>query len=415
MEMKLPSEALEAMGRLTDAGYEAYAVGGCVRDMLLGFEPKDTDIATDALPEQVKAVFAGFDTIDTGLKHGTVTVVIRRVPFEITTYRVDGGYTDRRRPDSVRFSRSLREDAARRDFTMNAIAYSPGDGGRLIDYYGGAKDIEQKTIRCVGDAEKRFKEDALRILRALRFMSALGFVIGPGTDAALRRAAPLAAAVSAERIYSELVKLLCGKAAEKVLLRYGDVAGTVLPELGAFRRQSPGLWEHTARTVGRVPAEAVPRLAALFCDAGGQAAESALRRLKADNAARRGVRAVLLAAGGDIRPEPAAIKRAFCRYSPQAVISAARLKEAGASAAGADAVAYGRAAALARDILARGECWSLAQLALNGRDLKALGVPEGEETGRILRVLLGDVIDGRAGNTRDELAARAKALISGEI
>ena len=182
-------QAAQAIRRLRQAGYEAWIVGGCVRDVLLGRTPTDYDLTTSALPEETEAVFAGERLIETGLQHGTVTVVLEGVPLEITTYRVDGGYTDARHPDGVTFTRSLREDAARRDFTINAMAYAPGEG--LQDFFGGQADLSAGVIRAVGEPDRRFQEDALRILRAIRFASVLGFELDPETDAAARRNAPL--------------------------------------------------------------------------------------------------------------------------------------------------------------------------------------------------------------------------------
>ena len=222
-------QAAQAIQQLQEAGYEAWIVGGCVRDFLLGRTPTDYDLTTSALPKETEAVFAGEKLIETGLQHGTVTVVLDGVPLEITTYRVDGGYTDARHPDGVTFTRSLREDAARRDFTINAMAYAPGAG--LQDFFGGQEDLSAGVIRAVGDPDRRFQEDALRILRAIRFASVLGFELDPGTDAAARRNAHLLTKISVERVFVELGKLLCGPGAGKILLAYPDILGVVFPEL----------------------------------------------------------------------------------------------------------------------------------------------------------------------------------------
>ena len=221
--------AARALARLHEAGFEAWLVGGCVRDMLLGCAPKDYDLATSARPEETKAVFQGETVLETGIRHGTVTVLLEGMPLEITTYRVDGAYSDARHPDGVTFADNLRADAARRDFTINAMAYAPGRG--LRDYFGGQADLRAGCLRAVGDPGTRFQEDALRILRGLRFAAVLDFSLEEETDRAARRYAPLLTKVSAERCAAELGKLLCGPAAGRILRAYPAVLGVVIPEL----------------------------------------------------------------------------------------------------------------------------------------------------------------------------------------
>ena len=273
MDWVLPAQVNTALARLHDAGYEAYIVGGCVRDRIMGREPKDYDITTSALPEQTAAVFAGERIIETGMKHGTVTVLLDGEPLEITTFRIDGTYSDSRHPDAVTFTPSLREDLARRDFTMNAMAYSSETG--LVDPFGGQADIAAKYIRCVGDPDLRFREDALRILRALRFSSVLGFPIEPETDGAARYLCLLLKKISAERVFSELKQLLCGPDVRRVLLDYAGVLGAVLPEIlpmQGFDQRNPhhcyDILEHTAAAVEAMPPEPALRLAALLHDVG---------------------------------------------------------------------------------------------------------------------------------------------------
>ena len=227
--LTLPSQVHTALDRLTAAGWEAYVVGGAVRDALRGCAAGDWDITTNAEPAQVERVFAGERLIETGLRHGTVTVLLDGLPLEITTYRVDGDYTDHRRPDAVRFTRSLREDLLRRDFTMNALAYHPRTG--LVDVCGGAEDIARGVVRCVGEPDRRFQEDGLRILRALRFSSVLGFQIAPETAAAIHRNRALLQYLAAERVRSELTKLLCGQNVDAVLREFSDVLAVPIPEL----------------------------------------------------------------------------------------------------------------------------------------------------------------------------------------
>ena len=240
--MVLPESAAYVLEKLENAGFEAYVVGGCVRDALLGLEPKDYDVCTNALPEQTETAFAGERVIETGLIHGTVTVLIGGEPFEVTTYRVDGDYADHRHPDGVQFVRDLESDLQRRDFTVNAMAYSPRRG--LRDPFGGQEDLKRRCIRCVGEAEKRFEEDALRILRALRFAAVYGFEIEKRTADAARARKDELQYVARERVTAELGKLLCGQAAEEIAFAFSDVlcaAMNVLPDAQGLNRVPPEL------------------------------------------------------------------------------------------------------------------------------------------------------------------------------
>ena len=314
--MELPKEVKNAIGRLEAAGYEAFAVGGCVRDSLLGNEPGDYDLTTAAKPEETKRVFQGEKIVETGIKHGTVTVILGETPLEITTFRVESEYRDNRRPERVEFTKSIEEDLARRDFTMNALAYSESRG--IVDPFGGEADIKAGIIRAVGDPEKRFREDALRIMRALRFASALGFEIEPETEKALLENRALLLNVSAERLSEELLKLLCGQNVRRVLMKYTDVLGVILPELlpmKGFSQQNPhhvyDVLEHSAAAAEKVPPRPALRLGALLHDVGkprcftidengvghfyghaeisAQMAEEILGRLRLDSAAKKEV------------------------------------------------------------------------------------------------------------------------------
>ena len=217
------------LSKIEKHGEEAYLIGGCVRDAFLGISPQDFDITTSATPEQIKEIFRGEKIIETGIKHGTVTVLYEGTAAEITTFRTEAGYSDGRRPDSVSFTSSLFDDTSRRDFTINAIAYNDNTGP--VDFHGGIQDIKNKIIRCVGIPEKRFGEDALRILRAIRFASVLDFDIEKRTSDAIHSMPELLYKISAERIASEFSKLICGKAAKKILLEYSDVISVIIPEL----------------------------------------------------------------------------------------------------------------------------------------------------------------------------------------
>lgn len=229
MEMKISDEAGLVIERLEDCGREGWCVGGCVRDSLLGVTPNDWDVTTNATPEELKTIFSDFRTLDTGIAHGTVTVLCGDVPIEVTTYRADGEYLDHRHPSEVRFSSEIEDDLSRRDFTVNAMAYHPQRG--LRDPFGGRVDLAGRVLRCVGEPERRFEEDALRILRCLRFAATLGFAIENETAGALREKQGLLRFVSVERVREELYKLLCGQNCENILAEYGDVLRPLLPSL----------------------------------------------------------------------------------------------------------------------------------------------------------------------------------------
>lgn len=272
--MKLPPQVNTVFLLLDAAGYEAFLVGGAVRDYVRDGSPaKDWDITTNALPEQVEAVFSEYHLIETGLKHGTVTVVIDHEPIEITTYRIDGDYSDHRHPDSVSFTRSLKDDLERRDFTMNALAYSPKDG--VVDLVGGKTDIENGIVRCVGDPDRRFQEDGLRMLRALRFASVYGTEIDEATASAIHRNKSLLRDIAAERIQSELTKMLCGPGVAAILKEFADVIAVAIPEIRpmfGFEQRNPhhnkDIWNHTILVVDSITPAPVLRWAALLHDIG---------------------------------------------------------------------------------------------------------------------------------------------------
>ncbi len=435
----LPAQVKEALLRLENAGYAAYAVGGCVRDRLMGREPKDYDIATSALPAQTAAVFADCGVISTGIKHGTLTVLSGGMPLEITTFRSDGDYSDARHPDSVRFGVALEDDLARRDFTINAVAYNPRSG--LVDPYGGAADIERRQIRCVGDAGARFGEDALRIMRAVRFAAVLGFEIEPQTAAAMVSLSASIAKISAERVAAELSSLLRGKYVTEVILKHPEPLCAALPELGplrGFAQHNPhhifDVYEHTARTVGAVEPTLELRLAALLHDIGkpdcfskdergcghfyGHAAVSAqmsvqiLARLRFDVASTRMVTELVRRHDERCGDSAAALRRALNRLTPPVFFRLLRLQRADAAAQAPDdwpgEQYYREIAAAARQIMLVGECYERCTLAVNGDDLTALGMAPGREMGALLNLLLRRVVDGELPNDRAVLLAAAE-------
>ena len=439
--MDLPEQVRLALARLEDAGYKAFVVGGAVRDYVRGADTgTDWDITTSALPEETETVFAGYRVIETGMKHGTVTVLLDGEPLEITTYRVDGGYSDHRHPDEVRFTRSLREDLRRRDFTMNAMAYSPRTG--VVDPFGGQADLAAGVVRCVGEPDRRFQEDALRILRALRFASALGMGIHPDTARAARDNRPLLTSVAAERVRVELTKLLCGADAERVLLEFPDVLSVPLPEIGGmvgFDQHNPhhdrDIWAHTAAVTAAIPARPVLRWAALLHDVGkppcfslaedgvghfyGHAAESArmadgiLRRLRFDTDSREEIVRLIRYHDLPIQPERKPVKRLMNKLGPDTVRRLIELHKAdtrGQSAICAGRIAeYDAVAAVLDEILSEKECFSLRNLAVNGTDMMALGLT-GRDIGRALNACLTAVMEEKLPNERGALLEYAEQV-----
>lgn len=393
--MMLCENLICVMRRLTESGYEAYAVGGCVRDVLLGKEPVDFDIATNALPEQTKAAFADFKTIDTGIKHGTVTVMAYGVTAEVTTYRTDGTYSDCRHPDGVRFSKTLDEDLKRRDFTMNAVACNTD--GEIVDLFGGTEDMKNGIIRCVGNADTRFTEDALRILRALRFSATLRFGIEDKTAKAVHVCAPLIENISAERIFSEIKKLISGSDAVSVMAQFSDVFMRVLPELKADYGLSVGMLKNS-------DGDFCIRFAALMYPCGADAARSALRRLKADNKTTARVCSALSADISQTSSNRSEILRLLCQYGSDALCDALRLKSAYCRNAG-DRAGVEKWDGFAKKVKAAAQdgCYKVSHLAVNGGDvMRTFGVT-GSDVGEKLKELLFDVMDGKIANKRSEL------------
>ena len=434
-----PAAVSAVLARLEQAGFAAYAVGGCVRDTLLQRVPEDWDVTTAARPEQVAALFAG-QCIPTGLPHGTVTVRQDGLPIEVTTFRADGPYSDHRRPDAVRFSRSLAEDLCRRDLTVNAMAMDRR--GVVTDLHGGREDLRRGMLRCVGEPDRRFDEDALRIMRTLRFAAVLGFSVEAETAAALRRKAPLLADIAAERLLSEMDRLLCGSHVLPVLLAYPDVLGSFLPELlpcvgldQRNRHHCYDVWEHTAHAVAAVPPEPVLRWAMLLHDIGKPAcftvdqqgvghfyghpkvsaalAEEMCRRLRMDKRTAREIVTLVQWHDRDIPRTEKAIAHAVHRLGEGTLRRLLAVKRADNLA---QHPAYrgrlaeiDKAEALLDGLLAKQACFSLRELAVNGNDLLALGL-SGPAVGRTLEALLAQVLDGALPNEREALLAQAQKM-----
>ena len=436
----LSGEVSFVMERLAGRGFKAYAVGGCVRDILRGETPHDYDVNTDALPSEIKEVFSDFDTIDIGIAHGTVAVKMKSGELiEVTTFRTDGEYKDSRHPESVSFTKDINGDLSRRDFTVNSIAMDIS--GEIIDPFDGKGDIQRKVIRCTGDPERRFTEDALRIMRALRFSSVFDFEIEDETARAIHEKKELLLKISPERIFSELKKLLCGKAVFRILTSFSDVICTIIPELQAsvgFEHKSKyhmyDVYTHTARTVESVPPDPVLRLTMLFHDSGkpfsytedgdirhflghpevsADIARTALRRLRGDGATISKVCLLCELHDRPIIPEEKYVRRLFSKLSIEDIRLLCAVRMADSAAHAPDFRERGKEAetilSLAEKINDERQCVTLKDLAVNGHDIAALGF-SGPDVGRILSDLLELVITEEVPNEKEALLKRAEKL-----
>lgn len=441
MESIIDSDALSIIHRLEADGYEAYLVGGCVRDMLRGKEPHDWDITTSALPQQVLSCFAGETVNESGIKHGTVTVLRQGKTYEVTTYRIDKGYTDGRRPDDVLFVRNIQEDLARRDFTINAIAWHPQRGFR--DPFGGRNDIENKLIRCVGEPTRRFSEDGLRVLRALRFASKLGYRIDNETQNAIYDKKDLLRQISMERIYTELSGILCGEYVEPVLLKYANILAVFMPEITPIfnfaqhnKYHHLNVWEHTVQAVSHIEAIRELRFVMLLHDIGKpqcftidnigighfynhanvseQIARQVMRRLRASNytvdkvcklikyhgielhegvlvrwASKLGgwsaLRELLMVQRADVLSQTFEVRESRLYHLDMLSEKALQLEK-------------------------EQNCLQVRDLVVNGEDVMAEGVLQGAQVGRILKALLEKVLDGTLENDREQLLQEIKSI-----
>ena len=395
VRIQLPYEVEWVIGKIRDAGYEAFAVGGCVRDTLLGRTPEDWDVTTSARPEAVKAIFER--TVDTGLQHGTVTVLKNRKGYEVTTYRIDGEYHDGRHPDSVEFTPNLLEDLKRRDFTINAMAYSHETG--IVDEFGGMEDLKAGIVRCVGRPEDRFTEDALRLLRALRFSAQLGFEIEESTYAAIKTIAPNLAKVSKERVQAELTKLLLSAHPERILLlKETGLSAQIVPGFDAVF--APALFSK----LSQLPAEKSLRWAGFLLCQSTKQAETVLKGLKMDNETIGNVSRMIEGAKETLPLEKPAVRRAMSRYTPYQLEGALKLKELMGSP---DA---GEIRRLREEIIRDGDCVSLKDLAVKGRDLLEAGVERGPMVGEILNHLFDLVLLHPEKNDRELLLKEVRRL-----
>ena len=439
MKIALPRKVMMIINNLQLHGYEAFAVGGCVRDSILARRPEDWDITTSARPDEIKKLFRR--TVDTGIEHGTVTVLLGKDHYEVTTYRVDGAYEDNRHPKEVRFTTRLEEDLRRRDFTINAMAYN--DEVRLVDVFGGMQDLNHHLIRCVGDPMERFSEDALRILRAVRFSAQLNFPIEPATADAVRKLAPTLEHISAERIQTELVKLLVSPHPERIQDAYElGITKVILPEWNAMvgvAQKTPhhkcDVAEHTLRALKNVKRDKILRLTMLFHDMGKPSAKTTdengrdhfkghalvseeiarrvMRRLKFDNETVKKVTRLVCYHDYRMEATPANVRRAMNRIGVELFpyYLAVRMADVKAQSTYRRREKIENIVAireLYQEALLNDECVTLRQLAVSGRDLMELGMRPGREMGSMLSELLEYVIDDPERNNKEILCAYVK-------
>lgn len=428
----IPEQVQTALRLLSEAGYEAYIVGGCVRDYLLGRTPNDYDITTSALPEETQNVFKGYKCIDVGIQHGTVAVIIDRMQLEITTYRIDGEYNDKRHPESVTFSSDLKDDLSRRDFTVNALACSRS--GEIVDCFEGKKDLDDNVIRCVGEAEKRFDEDALRIMRAIRFAAQLGFTIEKNTEKQVFLLKDTLRMISAERLRAELDKLLCGKAAFSILMNYHKILEVFIPEIKdtvGFEQHSEyhayTVWEHTARTVMNSPSDPVLRLTMLLHDIskpecftldengcghfkkhpekGAVKAGAILKRLKYDNKTIKSVTTLIKYHDFKFKSRQD-IKHVMSEIGSELFFMLLEVQQAdgiskdGICRKNINDLPWVRETA--DDIIEKQECLTLKDLDINGSQLMQAGF-SGSQIGNALNSMLNAVLDDRLDNKYEKL------------
>ena len=403
--MGLPDEVLYCIDSLEAEGYSAYAVGGCVRDHLLDLNPSDYDLCTSATPEQICAVFSRHSLVRNGEKHGTIGVVLAGKLYEITTFRAEGSYSDARHPDWVEFVTDINQDLARRDFTINAMAYSPNTG--FVDPYNGQHDLATRTLRTVGDPQTRFREDVLRILRGVRFAVRYGLTPVEATLEAMDKCAPLMDQLAKERISSELCKLLpliCAKD----LLRYQAVITQIIPELTSAENQT--MYAQTAKVVGHVPKELPVRMAALLHALGTDAASEILSGLKCSNALRDRALLLVQLCADPLPTDKKQLQQLLGEHGREAVTQLLDLQMAIAKATGQDMTPLENVELLLGMIYQGDCCLNVKDLAITGSDLLELGVEPGPHIGKCMQYLLSLVQDEVLGNTKNELLAAAKAF-----
>ena len=391
MNIKIPKEVETVLNILHENGFEAYVVGGCVRDSIMGKIPSDWDVATSAKPDQILLCFNNRKTIETGLKHGTVTVVINKMQIEITTYRIDGEYSDNRRPDEVLFTDKIKLDLRRRDFTINALAYNKSG---IIDLFGGLDDINNKFIKCVGAAGERFNEDGLRILRALRFASVLNFDIEENTSSSIFRNKALLNNISMERINIEFSKLIMGSNYRKILIEYREVIEVFLPEIQVLTEDEFKYRLNAMKVLNSLTL----RLAVFLYNT--DATDKILMNLKYDNKTIKTVKILVENINGRINHDPVNVKRWLNKINYVNLNYLIKIKK---SLFDSEFYELEETEKIMNEIIRTKQCYSLETLAINGQDLIDAGVPKGKNIGIILDIILSEVIEGKLVNEKDSL------------
>ena len=441
-DIKLPNQVSDIINRLDEYGYVAYVVGGCLRDGILGKTPHDWDICTSATPDKVIEIFSDTEVIPTGLQHGTVTIILDHTPYEVTTFRIDGNYSDNRRPDDVKFTTNIIDDLSRRDFTINAMAYNPKTG--LIDPFGGRKDIQDGIVRCVGDAKERFGEDALRMLRAIRFAVQLNFNIDYKTKSAIQMLRKNILNISQERITSELNKMVICIGFYMQLLFHRELFALIIPELDKcidFNQNNPyhcyTVYTHIAHAVGYGMPDLIAKLALLFHDIGkpecqvfdengvahyyGHAkisADIADKRMKAmryDNDTRNKVVELISYHDAALEATPKHIKKWLNKIGEEQFRRLLNVRSADVCAQSSQYLVnrldkIEQVRKCLEEVLSSEQCFQLKDLAVNGKDLMAIGIEPGKRMGDILDQLLDMVIDGEVENEKDKLLKCVKSL-----
>ena len=437
----MPSQVSSAIAKIESSGHEAYIVGGCVRDRICNLDVHDWDITTSATPNEIMGIFADYTTVETGTEHGTVTVIIESMPLEITTYRIDGQYADNRRPEQVVFTNDISKDLSRRDFTMNALAYNDSTG--IVDLFGGVDDIRKGEIRCVGDPDHRFTEDALRIMRALRFASVLDFKIESHTADSIHRNKHLLKNISVERFQKELNGLLMGEAVERILNEYRDVIAVIIPEITPMfdfdqrtKYHNLDIWRHTAKSVGESKKELEVRLTMLFHDIGkpssfsvdeqgvghfyGHGKESTiltkriLKRLKYPTRTTEYISKLVRYHDAQIHPNKKSVARWMNRLSEQGIRRLLSVKRADTIAHAPEYIGrldeIDNIEKIVDAVIEDEDCFSLKQLSVDGNDLIEIGITKGTKIGNTLKSLLDAVINQECENDKEKLLDIAKEL-----
>ncbi len=437
----VPKPLRGLLEKLEGSGYEAYIVGGAVRDILLGKDPDDFDITTSATPSETISLFGEKNCHPTGIAHGTVTVVWEGTPYEVTTFRIDGEYNDARHPEQVLFTRNLEEDVKRRDFTINAIAMSKDS--QLIDLCEGVSDLEKGLIRTVGEPKLRFEEDALRILRALRFAAQLGFSIDPETEKEIFALRGSLKKLSSERIWQELRKLLCADHAAEIFRTYFDVFAEIIPEIApmkGFEQKNPhhiyDVWEHTLVAMEHVPGDVILRTTMLLHDiakplcfqlgedgighfyghqrVSADLTDEILRRLKVDTKTRETVVELVKIHDMTLEPERRIVRKRLARFGEEMLRLLISVKRADIKAHSSLSqyrlLEIDGFEALMNEVIEEAMCFSYSDMKVDGKDLMELGIPPGPHLGEIKKQLLDEIIEETISNEKELLLLRAQAI-----